>query len=128
MADASDGGERALDAAAVTVAPGSLAASSTSGSSDLRITPDRGRYKPQDKLALRARLDGASGDALLGIDGARTYAVKVAAVWRSASATLPLADPQGDVRAFAAFVRDSAIVTDAIPSHSTARATSAKRN
>jgi hypothetical protein len=115
IVEANEGGERALDAAAVTIAPGSLRAAAPPPA-DVRITPDRTRYKPQDKVSVRASVAGAAGDAFISIDGARTYAVHVAPVsGGNAQAALTLTDPQGDVRVFAAFVRDGAIVADAIP-------------
>ena len=60
IVEANESGERALDAAAVTIAPGSLNAAAPPPS-DVHIALDRARYKPQDKVSVRARVDGAAG-------------------------------------------------------------------
>jgi hypothetical protein len=116
FAEATAAGERALDAAAVSIEPGALVGRVSSAAPDVRITLDKTRYKSGDKIVARARLDGASGDALISLDGARAYEMRVAgAGGGSAEAALDVGDPQGDVRVSAAFIRDGAIVEGSSP-------------
>jgi hypothetical protein len=110
LADAAVGGRHALDAAAVTVEPSALSGTTAADASEVSITLDKPRYRVGDKITVRADAKGASGDALITLDGARTYATRVGVTANGeAVATLDLGDPQGDVRVSAAFVRDGAI-------------------
>jgi hypothetical protein len=116
LAEAVSGGRHALDAAAVLVEPSALSGQTLSTGSDVAVTLDKSRYRPGDRVAVAANDAGSTGDALLAIQGARTYAMRVAGVSRGAtSGTLELGDPQGDVRVSAAFVRDGAIATGDAP-------------
>ena len=110
------GGRTILDATSVDVEPRALAGASGPSDADVTIATDRARYAPHDRAVVRATAPGASGEALLAIAGARTYALKVTGVSGGrASATLDLSDAQGDVRVRAAFVRDGAIATADLP-------------
>ena len=110
LADANVGGRHALDAAAVTVEPSALSGTAAADASDVSITLDKPRYRVGDKITVRADAKGASGNALITLEGARTYATRVGVTANGeAVATLDLGDPQGDVRISAAFVRDGAI-------------------
>jgi hypothetical protein len=109
-------GRRALDATSVLVEPSALSGQSRAAQSDVALSLDKVRYRPGDRLALAARAPGASGDALLSLEGARTYATRLASVSNGeAAATVQLGDPQGDVRVSAAFVRDGSIATAGRP-------------
>ncbi len=116
QADTLVDGERALDVAAVTIAPGALVGRVSAAAPDVRVSLDRARYKSGDRVAARAHLDGATGDALFTLDGARAYQARVApAAGGSAQASLDLGSPQGDVRVTAAFIRDGAFVVGSTP-------------
>jgi hypothetical protein len=118
LAQAIVDGKKALDAAAVVVEPSALAGSSAAAGSDVAIAVDRARYRPVDRAAVHAGVSGAAGDALITLEGARTYQARLAAVTRGeAGLTLDLNDPQGDVRVGAAFVRDGAISLGSLPVH-----------
>jgi hypothetical protein len=110
LADATVDGRHALDAAAVTVEPSALSGATTADAAAVSIVLDKPRYRVGDKITVRADARGASGDALITLDGARTYATRVGVTANGeAVATLDLGDPQGDVHISAAFVRDGAI-------------------
>jgi len=115
VADATVDGRDALDAAAVTVEPSALSGTTSGGASEVTIALDKPRYRVGDKITVRAEAKGAIGDALITLDGARTYATRVGVTANGdAVATLDLGDPQGDVRVSAAFVRDGAIAMGTI--------------
>jgi len=111
LAEATVDGRKALDAATVVVEPSALSGHvATAQSALVSVALDRTRYRPGAMVALRASATGATGDALMTLEGARTYAIHRASVSdASASATLTLGDAQGAVRASVAFVRDGAI-------------------
>jgi uncharacterized protein YfaS (alpha-2-macroglobulin family) len=110
LADADVDGRHALDASAVTIEPRALAGSTPSELGSVAIVFDKARYRIGERMAVRASAPGASGDALITLDGARTYATRLGVASNGeATATLELGDPQGDVRVSAAFVRDGAI-------------------
>jgi hypothetical protein len=118
LAEAVVDGKHALDAAAVVVEPSALSGSNAPAVSDVLVLVDRTRYKPVDRIAVRASIPGAAGDALITLEGARTYQARLAGVSRGdAGLTLDASDPQGDVRVGAAFVRDGAIALGTIPLH-----------
>ena len=115
IADATVGERDALDAAAVTVEPSALSGTTSGGASEVTIALDKPRYRVGDKITVRAQASGSNGDALITLDGARTYATRVGVTANGdAVATLELGDPQGDVRVSAAFVRDGAIAIGTI--------------
>ncbi len=110
LADALVGGRHALDAAAVLVEPSALSGNVGAGAA-ASVSLDKARYRPGDPVVVTATAPGANGDALLTLEGARTYQAVLAPVRDGrAGATVNLDDAQGDVRAGVAFVRDGAIV------------------
>ncbi|GAC1525582.1 MAG: hypothetical protein NVS2B8_10620 [Vulcanimicrobiaceae bacterium] len=110
VAEANVDGHRALDAAAIDVEPGALAGRTASRADAVTVSLDRARYRPSANVLVRAAAAGAAGDALLTLEGARTYAIRRTTVGgASAQTTFDLGDPQGAVRVSAAFVRDGTI-------------------
>jgi len=111
IVEATSDGRKALDAAAVVVEPSVLAGRVAAGQTALvNVVLDRPRYRPGAMIAMRASAPGATGDALVTLEGARTYVVRRTSVTNAtASADLALGDPQGAVKVSAAFVRDGAI-------------------
>jgi uncharacterized protein YfaS (alpha-2-macroglobulin family) len=107
---ASIDGKEALDANAVLVEPSALSGQTPSTDADVTVTVDKSRYKPGDKIAAHAAAPGAGGDALLTLEGARTYQSRQARVNAGqAAASLDLGDAQGELEVGAAFVRDGAL-------------------
>ena len=110
-------GKIALDANSVTVAPnalGSTAAADTNNA--IAIALDHTRYKLGDRIGINATLGGASGDALVTLEGARVYdAHAVGAGGGRASTGVTLHDVLGDVRIGVAMVRDGALYTASVP-------------
>ena len=116
LADTTVAGRRAMDATAVVVEPSALSGQTLSTQSDVLVSLDKNRYRTGDRIAVRATAPGAAGDALVTLEGARTYAVHLSNVDRGgASASLDVGDPQGAIRVSAAFVRDGAIATGGAP-------------
>jgi hypothetical protein len=117
IAETAVNGRRALDATAVVVEPSALAGGTGDSSvSDVAVTLDKSRYHAGDRIAIRASAPGAAGQALVTLEGARTYAMRLASVSHGAAeTTLDLGDPQGAVRVSVAFVRDGAIATGSAP-------------
>ncbi|GAC1311562.1 MAG: hypothetical protein NVSMB21_21190 [Vulcanimicrobiaceae bacterium] len=111
IAEATRDGRRALDAATVLVEPSALSGTTAVADATLaRVELDRPRYRSGDTIALRATAPGATGDALVTLEGAKTYVVRRTAVAHAGTqATLALGDARGAVRASAAFVRDGAV-------------------
>ncbi len=112
LAEATSDGRKALDAAAVVVEPsalsGRVAAERAAGL--VTVVLDRARYRPGATVAMRASAPGATGDALVTLEGARTYVVRRTSVTNAAtSAAFALGDPQGAVTVSATFVRDGAL-------------------
>lgn len=106
----------AMDATAVTVAPGALGARLASRSADVRLTLDKDRYKLADHIDVNATLNGAAGSALFTVEGARIADTRVAGVSGGhASARLSLANAVGAVRIGVAFVKDGAVYTSDFP-------------
>lgn len=119
LAEATFDGRKVLDAAAVEVAPSALSGRVVGSQTDLvNVSLDRARYRPNESIGMHAAAPGARGDALITLEGARTYVVRRTAVaGASASATFPLGDAQGNVRVSAAFVRDGAIAVGSTDVH-----------
>ncbi len=116
IAQTTAGGRRALDATSVLVEPSALSGRTLADGDGVSISVDKARYRPGDRIIVNAAASGAAGDALLAVEGDRTYATRLASVARGvASAPLSLGDPQGGVRVSAAFVRDGAIATGDLP-------------
>jgi uncharacterized protein YfaS (alpha-2-macroglobulin family) len=116
IAQASFDGRTALDATAVTVEPSALSGRTISAEGAVSVSLDRARYRPGDTVAVRAQTPGASGDALVTLEGAKTYAMRKTGVSDgSTSTSLPLRDPQGALRVGTAVVRDGAIAMGFAP-------------
>ncbi len=114
LAGATVAGRHALDAAAVSVEPSALSGRTASTENVVTVALDRARYRAHASVGVRASAPGAIGDALVTLEGARTYAVRrVAVAGGSAQTSLDLGDPQGAVRVAVAFVRDGAIALGA---------------
>lgn len=110
LAEADVDGRHVLDASAVTIEPRALSGSTPSDLGSVAIVFDKARYRVGERITVRANAPGAGGDALITLDGARTYVTRLGvASGGETTATLDLGDPQGDVRVSAAFVRDGAI-------------------
>ena len=110
VAQADLDGRKALDAAAVVVEPRVLSGRTASTQNAVIVTLDRPRYRPHATIVVRANAPGASGDALVTLEGARTYETRRAnVVDGNAQVSFDLGDAQGAVRVTAAFVRDGAI-------------------
>jgi hypothetical protein len=109
-ASAEADGRRAFDASAVAVEPSALAAGGGGTSGEVRIDFDAARYKPGARVNLTAALAGASGDAFVSLDGARSFGTQVVPVRAGrAAARLTVPASIGDVEAGVAFVRDGAL-------------------
>ena len=110
VAEADLGGHKALDAASVVVEPSFLSGRTPSAQNAVTVTLDRPRYRPHATVIVRASAPGASGDALVSLEGARTYETRRAnVVDGNVRVSFDLGDAQGAVRVTAAFVRDGAI-------------------
>lgn len=110
VAEAALDGRKALDAAAVVVEPSVLSGRTASAQNAVTVTLDRPRYRPHTTIVVRANALGASGDALVSLEGARTYQTRrTSVVGGVAQTSFDLGDAQGAVRVTAAFVRDGAI-------------------
>jgi hypothetical protein len=110
-------GKTALDASEITVAPQAITSSGASaGPQDLTVTLDRERYKPGDKIAVSIATTGATGDALVSLDGVRTLGVKTVPLRGGrAAATLDLASVSGDLKVGVVVVRAGATVATSVP-------------
>ncbi len=112
LAEAAVDGRHALDASAVLVEPSALAGRTASAHDAVTVSTDKPRYRPGDPIAVRAEAAGASGEALITLDGARTYQTRLVSVSHGeAQASLNVGDPLGAFDAWVAFVRDGAIAT-----------------
>lgn len=115
-AEATVEGRTALDAASVQIAPRAVSGRSGAAEGEATVSLDRVRYRPADRVGVTAFLAGSTGEALVTVDGARTYQARVVPVSDGrAHATLELGDTQGDVRVSVAFVRDGAIAVGRVP-------------
>ncbi len=109
-ATADVGGGRAFDASAVEVEPSAAVAGGEGASGEVQIDFDHDRYRVNGRVALRATLAGAVGDAFVSLDGARSFATQVVGVTGgNANATLTVPATIGAVEAGVAFVRDGAL-------------------
>jgi hypothetical protein len=111
VAQATVSGKTAFDAASIVVAPESVSGRSGAVADDVAMTLDRTVYRPGDRIGVTASAPGASGEALVTLEGARTYQSSVVPVRDGrASASLAVGTTEGDVKVGVAFVRDGAIV------------------
>jgi hypothetical protein len=118
LAEAAAGGRRALDATSVVVEPSALSERAASTRADVTVAVDKPRYRPGDRVTVRANANGATGDALIALEGMRTYQARLASVAGGrAATTLDLGDAQGDVEATVAFVRDGAVALGSAAVH-----------
>ncbi len=116
VAEAQVDGRRALDATAVLVEPSALSGAVEAGGEVVKIATDKARYRPGDRVLVRATAPGSSGDALVTLEGAKTYQVRVVSgVHGQAAATLDLGEVLGDVRVGAAVVRDGSVALATAP-------------
>jgi len=112
VAETSIGGRAATDAAAVLVEPSALAGVAASADTAVTVETDKTRYRPGGRVTVRASASGAAGDALVTLEGARTYQLRVVPVAEGvAQTTLDIGDAQGAVAVSAAFVRGGAIAS-----------------
>jgi hypothetical protein len=104
-------GRQAVDVAAVTVAPQALTGGATAGSGDVKISLDRPRQRPGDRVGISATLAGATGDALITMESVHGVTSAVVPVQNgTASTSLVVPDAIGAPAVGVAFVRDGAIV------------------
>jgi hypothetical protein len=114
LASATLDGRQALDAADVLVEPSALAGRGQAAATGVALSLDKPSYGPRDRVAVRAAAPGASGDALVLLTSSSAFAPVLAKVAHgAASATFPLAEPQGPVTVAAALVRDGAVALGA---------------
>lgn len=114
LAEALVAGRHLSDATAVLVEPSALAGKPSSATNPVSVTTDKLRYGPGERAVVRARAEGAAGDAFVTLDGARTYQTWVAHVsGGSAGAVLAAGDARGAVAVSASFVREGAISSGA---------------
>lgn len=109
-------GRRALDVAAITVAPRALTNTSAATGGDVAVTLDHPRYRPGERVTPSATLAGAEGDALLTIESASGIVAAVVST-RAGAASTALVVPEtiGTIVVGAAFVRDGALVQTTRP-------------
>ncbi len=103
-------GRQAFDASAVAVEPSAVAAAGGGESGEVRIDFDTVRYRVNGRVNVSAALNGATGDAFVSLDGARSFAAQtVSAGGGRARAVFTVPAAAGDVEAGVAFVRDGAL-------------------
>jgi hypothetical protein len=109
-------GRATLDATSVSVDPSNREAGAAERDSSWSVSLDRSRYRAGEVIAASVSLPGASGDALVTLEGERVYQMRVVKIQDGrASATLRLPNALGDVRVSAAAVRGGAIVLGTVP-------------
>jgi hypothetical protein len=111
-------GKRAMDVAAVTIAPVSIdaRAEARARSGEVRIAFDGPRQKPGSRVTVNATLRGAIGDALVTMESARGVSATVVPVRDgTASAALVVPETLGAIAVGVAFVRDGAVVDGSAP-------------
>jgi hypothetical protein len=110
QAQGSDG-RRVLDVAAVNVDPSNRDAGAVDRASSWKVTLDRARFRPGDEMSVSASVPGASGDALVTLEGEHLYQMRIVKIENGrAATTLKLPDGLGDVRVGVAAVRDGSVV------------------
>jgi hypothetical protein len=109
-ATANVNGAQAFDASAVAMEPSALAAAGGGKSGEIQVDFDAPRYAVNGRVNLSATLGGATGDAFISLDGARSFAAQTVHVRDGrARATLTVPASIGDLAAGVAFVRDGAM-------------------
>ncbi|HEY0799166.1 MAG TPA: hypothetical protein VGD50_08445 [Candidatus Baltobacteraceae bacterium] len=110
------GGTAALDVTAVTVDPSIGQGTGAANGSEYAVSLDRGSYRMGERIVVTANLPDAVGDALVTLEGARTYQTRIATVVHGrAVTTLVLGDVTGDVQVAVAAVHDGAIALGSTP-------------
>jgi hypothetical protein len=108
-------GKRVLDVASVTVAP-SASTGGDANAGDLKISLDRTRYRPGDRVNVSATLSGAQGDALVTMESVRGVTTSVVPTANgAASASLTVPETIGQTTVGVAFVRNGALVNSNVP-------------
>jgi hypothetical protein len=116
FAQATIDGARALDVSSMTVDPTAVQDAAAASSATFSLSLDRGRYRPGDRIVVTANLPGAVGDALVTIEGARTYDARLTRIVNGrAGAALTLGDVCGDVRVGVAAVDNGAVALGETP-------------
>jgi uncharacterized protein YfaS (alpha-2-macroglobulin family) len=109
-------GRHALDASSVSVAPRGIFGVAGATESEVSIVLDRSRYRPGDRVGVTVAVAGAGGDALVTLEGARTYATRIVPLAGGRGATtFDLPEVEGDVHVGAAVVRDGMVALGTIP-------------
>jgi hypothetical protein len=105
----------ANDANSVTVEPRALRGAATHGYT-VAVTTDHGRYRPHSAITVDAEAHGGHGLGLVTIDDRYAGVTRLVRLNDgNIHGTIPLGDPQGDVRASVAFVRDGTLVAGSTP-------------
>lgn len=111
-----DRGGRAKDGAQLQIDPHAGAASTGGASANVQITLDKRSYRAGEDIAIEANAPGSQGEALLTFESALgIQARRVRIAGGRATVRLRVSDAPGEVRAGAVFVRDGALVWNAIP-------------
>jgi hypothetical protein len=109
-------GKRALDAASVGVAPRGLSGIAGTEERSVSVTLDRARYHLGDRIGVSLAAEGGTGDALVTLEGARTYVTRIVGLTNGrATTSFVLPEVEGDVRVGAAVVRDGTVMLGAVP-------------
>ena len=109
-------GADALDAQEVQVVPHAASDASGGNSGDVSVTLDRSTYRPQDRIAVDARCEGATGDALLTYETPLQIDSVLSAVKDGgATGTFSTKNAPGGVQVGVAFVRDGELRWNTIP-------------
>jgi len=109
-------GRRVLDATAVSVDPSNHDTGAADRASSWKIALNRDQYHPGDEIAVSASVPGALGEALVTLEGERTYQMRIAKIENGRAVTaLKLSDALGDVRVGVAAVRDGAVILGSVP-------------
>jgi hypothetical protein len=110
-----DNGERAEDATQLEVTAQAADDSQQGNSADVTLRVDRDAYLPGAPIVVDARAPGASGEALVTLEGAFGVQATLARVdGGEARATLRAVDSPGALQVGVAFVRDGAVETSSM--------------
>ena len=103
-------GKQIMDIDAVGVGTGALVGVRSRRSVEAKVTTDRARYRVGENVTVDGTLAGANGDALVTLEGARSFGESVVATQNGrAAATFKLPETVGDASAAVVFVRDGAM-------------------
>lgn len=116
VASLDDGSERAMDATQLEVVAAAAQDVLQANSADVSVRLDRDSYRPGEPVIVDATAPGASGEALVTLEGASgVQADVVRVVGGRARATLRAIDAPGALDVAASFVRDGAIESNSVP-------------